>query len=451
MTLSLEETKSMLSHLHFGSIEVSNRVSSFMNNLRSLIDSKERELLEYIENYRGELEKKLCFDKDRLGHLLATAKHCSEYTNHLLYHGNSVEIASTSQRVLSRLSTLLSLPIAPQFSIEPTLRFTETLQEEKKAEIETLLGSLDQLVSVDSSCKLLSGSASIGHISADSGSHFIPDYSSLNSTIQELGSLGKEDLQFNRPSGMTVDHNDRIYVADSENHRIQCLDSQGAFLFQFGSQGNKDGQFCSPKDVSFDPKNQRLLVADTWNDRIQTFGLDGTFQSCFGAKGEGNGEFDCPFGIASNREGNIFVTDYENHRVQVFDETGNFLFKFEHHGNESKEIQDPCGIAFLSNGHIVLSEMNSVSIFDSQGRFLRSCGEGQLTNPWWIFVDSQDNILVSDNGIEEHSIFVFSKEGELLSQIGSGLFEKVWGIVMNSKRIFVSGIGKDGQHRIFLF
>jgi hypothetical protein len=45
-----------------------------------------------------------------------------------------------------------------------------------------------------------------------------------------------------------------------------------------------------------------------------------------------------------------------------------------------------------------------VQIFDSQGNSVRVIiGVGQLKNPWYLFVDSQDNILVADRGNKANS------------------------------------------------
>jgi len=51
----------------------------------------------------------------------------------------------------------------------------------------------------------------------------------------------------------------------------------------------------------------------------------------------------------------------------------------------------------MSNGNVVVSEGGNdrVSIFGSQGNFVRHVGAGQLSQPYHLFVDSDDNILVA--------------------------------------------------------
>jgi len=285
---------------------------------------------------------------------------------------------------------------------------------------------------------------------------FARNYSSVGDVVRQIGSFGEDKLQFDWPRGMSIDEKERIFVADEENNRIQCFDSEGLFLFTFGSFGKGKGYFDGPTDVALDHKNQRILVADTGNHRIQIFDLEGDFLFSFGSQGNGNGEFSQPYGIAIDRGGNIYVSDRDNHRIQVFDQEGTFLRKFGSEGRGKGDLKEPYGIGLFSNGDVIVAEAaelnQRLSIFNSQGRFVRFLGEGKVKNPLGIFVDSEDNILVTENSEVERSLLVFGREGILLKQIGFKVFERSLGVVMNGKgEIFVSGRGRDGEHCIFVF
>jgi len=143
----LDATNTILLNLGPDAVNAANQVTSFMNELRSQIDARERELLATIEKQREEQEKKLSLEKERLEYLLESMRHCLDYSNNLLDYGNPVEIASTSQPVLSRLSFLLSSSIPPsQQPKEPFLQFKET-----EKEIQTILSSAGQIISLGSS------------------------------------------------------------------------------------------------------------------------------------------------------------------------------------------------------------------------------------------------------------------------------------------------------------
>lgn len=53
-------------------------------------------------------------------------------------------------------------------------------------------------------------------------------------------------LQFTEPSGVAVNAQNDIVVADTNNHRIQVFDKEGRFKFQFGECGKRDGQLLYP-------------------------------------------------------------------------------------------------------------------------------------------------------------------------------------------------------------
>lgn len=58
-----------------------------------------------------------------------------------------------------------------------------------------------------------------------------------------------------------------------------------------------------------------------------------------------------------------------------------------------------------------------VVVFDPEGRFLGSWGEGVFKSPHGIHVDSEDNIYCTDSG--DHTVRKFTSEGELLRTWGT--------------------------------
>ena len=105
--------------------------------------------------------------------------------------------------------------------------------------------------------------------------------------------------------------------------------------------------------------------------------------------------------------------------MSVFNSNGEFLRKFGSSGNGNGQLSSPCGIGLLSNGNIVVCENRNgrVSIFDSQGNFIRHICVGQLSNPCHLFVDSDDNILVANADTSTNQIRVFKADGTLVKNI----------------------------------
>jgi len=281
------------------------------------------------------------------------------------------------------------------------------------------------------------------------------DYSKVSDQpVRRFGSQGTSDGQFQYPSSVVCNSRGEIIVADYGNHRIQVFDRDGKFLLKFGS-GRGDNQFNSPCGVTVDQRNNQIVVADTNNHRIQVFNEKGTFLQVFGSKGTGGGQFNAPRGVVVDQEGNYVVADSHNNRIQIFDSQGQFVRKFGSKGAGNGQMNGPWGVGLMSNGNIVAEKSgNRLQIFDSQGNFVRIVGAEQILNPYQLFVDSDDNILVAD--YSNSRVQVFHQDGTHIQSIrgqSSGTSEIFGpeGVCMDGEgRIIVTECGQGGQ-RVSIF
>jgi len=228
--------------------------------------------------------------------------------------------------------------------------------------------------------------------------HCICLFDDQNQVIASFGGQGKKRGQFYHPNGLTFDDDNHLYVADRDNHRIQKFDVNGNFLLQFGTKGYRDGQLNKPRgilahmgkvyvadyensrvavfqidgefhgvigrgilgkpyDVAVDSIS-RLFVTDSSNDCISTFTLDGQYLCRFGTAGTYTSQLKCPFGIALDQNGFVFITD-DNQRVSIFDRYGKYMHCFGSRGPDGGQFRRPFGIAFASNGHIYIADFNN--------------------------------------------------------------------------------------------
>jgi ABC-type Fe3+ transport system permease subunit/sugar lactone lactonase YvrE len=134
---------------------------------------------------------------------------------------------------------------------------------------------------------------------------------------QVVGGPGPGEGEFNRPEGLDVDGEDRVYVADSCNHRVQVFDRDGVFLRSYGAPGSGVGEMSYPYDVRIDGEGFQF-VCEFGNSRVQIFDPNDRPVETLGGSGSAPGKFFNPWSLAFDSRGNLYVADSKNHRVQKF-------------------------------------------------------------------------------------------------------------------------------------
>jgi DNA-binding beta-propeller fold protein YncE len=138
------------------------------------------------------------------------------------------------------------------------------------------------------------------------------------------------------PGGsITVDAEGRVYLVDTYNQRIRRIDFTAGTVTTIAGNGTAgfsgDGgpatmaSLNHPRDLELGPDG-RLYVADTNNHRVRVIDLSTGIITTFAGNGQagfsGDGglataaSFSRPFGVAFDREGNLYVTDTFNNRIR---------------------------------------------------------------------------------------------------------------------------------------
>ncbi len=191
------------------------------------------------------------------------------------------------------------------------------------------------------------------------------DYKWLN-IFSEYGSEPGQSIK----SEFTDIHDGKYYMPEAGNHRISVWDLDGNFLFLFADGGNTTadnapGLLNNPESAKFSSE-AKMYVADLKNDRVNVYDPAGKFLFSWGETGSGDGQFKTPAGIAIDKDDNIYVSEIGNDRVQVFDKTGQFITKWGHKGSGKGEFGNLHGIfCDKATGWIYVADTanNRVQIF----------------------------------------------------------------------------------------
>uniref|UniRef100_A0A915MVT2 B box-type domain-containing protein n=1 Tax=Meloidogyne javanica TaxID=6303 RepID=A0A915MVT2_MELJA len=184
----------------------------------------------------------------------------------------------------------------------------------------------------------------------------------------KFGEFGVMEGQFTEPSGVAVNAQLDIIVADTNNHRIQVFDREGRFKFH-----NQYGQF------------------------IRKFGAQ---------------ILQHPRGVCVDSKGRIVVVECKVMRVLIFDMFGNILHKF----SCSRYLEFPNGVCTTEKEEILISDnrAHSIKVFNYEGQFVRQIGGEGITNyPIGVGINSKGEIVVADNH-NNFNLTIFSQDGTLI-------------------------------------
>ena len=165
--------------------------------------------------------------------------------------------------------------------------------------------------------------------------------SGVVTTLAGSSAAGSADGQgaaasFNQPTGITVDGDGNVYVADTKNNTIRMVTQTGQVTTFAGTAGisgavNGNGTsatFNSPLGLAIDA-NSNIYVADAGNNLIRMispFGVVSTFAGN-GSVGSANGSatsasFNSPVSLAVDINNNVFVADAGDNIIRKITQAG---------------------------------------------------------------------------------------------------------------------------------
>ena len=177
------------------------------------------------------------------------------------------------------------------------------------------------------------------------------DYKLVRRTATRGGGKG----QLNYPSGLCIDYNGDVYVADNGNHRVSVFSKDLNFLKHLFTQ-----QLRYPCDVKVTPNS--VVVLDWSTNCIHFFSRSGALLHSCVTQGEDGMVFD-PLFFCLDPAGNILITDYYRHNIKILSlywldyvcyeiTSGQLMHTIGKKGHGRGELFHPYGICLSQTGTI---------------------------------------------------------------------------------------------------
>jgi uncharacterized protein (TIGR03437 family) len=232
--------------------------------------------------------------------------------------------------------------------------------------------------------------------------------------------------RLNAPSGVALDANGNVWIADTANGRIRVVSAGSG---QINTVAGGGGQLTSPVELGFDSTGS-LLIADPAAFRIRELtGSQNSVVTLAGTGFPGNGgdgfpatatPLSTPGGVAEGSNGIFYISDTGNHRIRkvaggvLVTVAGNGYAGFNGDGSgQGVQLNSPAGICVDAAGNLYIADErnNRIRVMTPDGIVKTIVGPDQVTAPRGVAVDATGTLWIADTG--NHRVLALPQGGAL--------------------------------------
>ncbi len=227
----------------------------------------------------------------------------------------------------------------------------------------------------------------------------------------------------------------------------------------WGKRGVQGGGLVKPRAIAIDAQDRLYLV--DWTARIQAFDRNGKFLGhSWTPPDYRNGR---PSGLSVDADGNLVVSDSHYQTVRIYSSEGKLLRSIGGTiGTEPGQLSYVSDCLRDADGNFYIAEFGDnqrISKFDNEGKFLKCWGSpgsdtGQFARIRAMALGPDGNLYVADAC--NHRIQVFTREGELVrywgtAGTGAGQLSYPYDVAFSPKAADALYVVEYGNHRVQKF
>lgn len=242
---------------------------------------------------------------------------------------------------------------------------------------------------------------------ADTGLQVVHYFDVKQKKYHQLYQITQNE-RLQNPIGVAVDAAGQLYVSDTDLNRIFVFNQKKKMVRVIGN----DARAKRMSGLAIDPVRKRLYAVDTMGHQVLVYSLEGEPRGVIGKRGIEAGTFNFPTYATVDADGALYVSDSLNFRVQVFDAEGKFQSQLGSLGRQLGQFSRPKGVAVDrdKNIYVVDTLYDTVQVFNSAGELLLNFGEsGESPGTFWlpagIAVAQDGQIYVADTYNKRVQIF----------------------------------------------